>query len=697
MRLVIAEKNSVAQDIANVIGATEKKNGYFIGGEYIVTWCVGHLIENAMPEDYSSDFKKWKLNTLPILPNEWKTKVIPRTKERYKVIKELVNDERVNEIICATDSGREGELIFRLVYNQLCCKKPFKRLWISSQTDKAILDGFNNLKDGKDFDCLYKSALARSKADWIVGLNGTRAYTCIYNQMLTVGRVQSPTINLIVNRQIEIDNFESKPYFIIKANTGNLIATKRVDGISESYKLVNECNGKTGYIAKAEKEEKQENPNNLFDLTELQKVADRTLGFSAQQTLDIIQGLYEKKLLTYPRTDSKFISEDMKEGTLSLIGGLLKSKYVPEEIKNLYDTEHIKIDRIINNEKINDHHAIIPTEEVVSRDISLSKSEQEILNLVIYRLLQSVYKPYKYTNTNIVLEIEGNEFEATGKEIIDEGFKAIRFITDKKDTDSNTIPEVNIGDSFDNIEMTSEAKKTKPPKQYTDGTLLSSMENAGRNIDNKELKKAISKGIGTPATRANIIEQIIKNGFIVREKKNLIPTQKAYVLMELLPEEIKSPELTAAWELKLEEVNSGNISDEEFLEDIKKFISDIVKEASNNIKADAVKVVDKEIVGKCPRCKEKSEDNNIYESKVNFYCEKGKECNFTIWKNNKLFENGKKKLTKQIVSEMLKSGMVLVEGMTSPKTGKKYDANIILKDTGKYVNFEMEFINNKKY
>lgn len=698
MKLVIAEKPSVAGEIAKVIGADKRNNGYYEGNGYVVTWCVGHLIENAMPEDYSEELKKWSLEKLPLAPEPWKTKVVEATKGQYKIIKELIKDDRVTELVCATDAGREGELIFRLVYNQIKCMKPFKRLWISSMTEQAIKDGFNNLKDGKEFDSLYESAFARSKADWLVGINATRLYTCIYNQMLSVGRVQTPTVNIIVKRQQEINNFTSKPYFIIKANCESFIAAKSVESLSESLSLINKCNGKTGLITELLKEEKVESANSLFDLTTLQREANRKLGFSAQQTLDLAQSLYEKKLITYPRTDSKFLTEDMKSETKNLIAELIKSKYVLEETKSIYKLEDINIDKIINDKKVSDHHAIIPTKIAVNDDLSLNKSEKGILHLVTYRLLQAIYRPYKYTLTQLTLEIEGEEFKATGKQVIDSGFKFLeqQLVTvlnpkldeNKKEKYTMLPKELQKNQEFDNVELTSEAKKTKPLAPYTEDSLLSAMENAGRLVEEESLKSSMSNGLGTPATRAGIIEQIIKKGFINREGKKLIPSELAFTIMDLLPEDIKQPELTAMWEYKLEQINQNKLSSEEFIKDIEKYIKDLIVSANTNIKKEAIKKNEKEVIGKCPRCKK-----NIYEGKLNFYCESGKECGFSMWKNDKFFSNAKKEITKKVAKTLLEDGKIKMIGLYSQKTGNKYDAYVVLKDTGVYVNFSLEFIN----
>lgn len=692
MKVVIAEKPSVALDISKVIGANEKRNGYYEGNNYLVTWCVGHLVENAMPEDYNPDYKKWSLDNLPIIPGEWKTKVSNKTKDQFKVIKELVNREDVEELICGTDSGREGELIFRLVYNKIGSKKPIKRLWISSMTKESIENGFKNIRAGEEFDNLYKSAFCRSKADWIVGLNATRLYTGLYNQMLNVGRVQTPTINLIVQRDLEIENFESKQYFLVKADTGLFIASKRVDGITEAYSIVNKCNGKYAAVKDIVKEEKSIKPSALLDLTSLQREANKLLGFSAQQTLDLAQSLYEKKVITYPRTDSKFLSDDMKDETNELINNIVNSNILVENLKDIYSLEEVKVNNIINNKKVSDHHAIIPTKEALKDDLSLTSSEEKILNIIMFKLLEGVYKPIKQTNIKINLGIEDETFEFSGKQILDNGFRIIERLMKEKlniesEEDNNSFEgDVTIGQIFENVELSSQAKKTQPPKYYTEATLLSAMENVGRLVEDKELKESLSKGLGTPATRAAIIEQILKKGFIKREGKKLIATTEGKDLMKILPEDIKSPELTATWEYKLEKVSNGELSESEFLEDIKHYITGLIGNAKKNLNKNFVKSKEKEVIGKCPRC-----SKNVYEGKLNFYCEASKECGFSLWKKDKFFTNAKKEINKSIAKKLLKDGKVEVKGLYSAKKDKKYDATIVLEDTGKYINFKFQF------
>lgn len=701
MNLVIAEKPSVASDIAKVLQADKKEKGYYSGNGYYVSWCVGHLIENAMPEVYNPDLKKWTLESLPFIPDKWITVVSEKTKEQYKIIEKLVKSNEVEEIICATDAGREGELIFRLVYEKIGCKKPFKRLWISSMEEEAIKDGFNNLKPGSEYDNLYLAALARMNADYLVGINATRLYSCIYSQKLNIGRVQSPTINLIVKRQREIENFEPVPYFILTADCKDFKASLKVDTKEEAEKIIQQCNRKNGIISKIEKQEKAENPAALFDLTTLQREANKLLGYSAQQTLDIAQSLYESKLITYPRTDSRYLTDDMQNSTMQLIEKLLNSNLLSTKTLNNYSIEKVNMQKVINNNKVSDHHAIIPTHTLITADIEkLPTAERNILNLIIYRLLTATYTAHKYNHTKIILQIEGIEFTATGNMTINPGYKefqnhlieTIKATPEKEEkeiTDNENIPNnIQEGQVINDIIVKSQEKKTKPPQPYTEATLLAAMENAGKFIKDEELKEAIKKGgLGTPATRATIIEKIIQSGFVERKGKNLIATQKAYILMDLLPDKLKEPEMTAEWEKKLDEIYKGNYSNSTFMKEIETFIREIVESSKSCIPEDTKEVfkTEKEVLGKCPRC-----NDNVIELPKSYACS-NKNCGFAIWKDDKFFKEKKKTLTKSQVKKLLEDGKVKIKGLYSQKKNTTYDATVVLEDTSTYVNYKLEF------
>lgn len=703
MQLIIAEKPSVANELAKVVGASKKESGFISGNGYYVTWCVGHLIETAMPEDYNASLNKWALDTLPIIPESWKYKISEHTRLQYKTVKELIQRTDVDELICATDAGREGELIFRLVYNQTGCKKPFKRLWISSMEESAIKEGFAKMKNGHEYDNLYYSALSRLQADWLVGINISRLFSCLYSKTLNIGRVQTPTINLIVERQKEIDSFKPQPYYVLSADFGTFIATRRVDQESEAKDIIDRCNGKSAVVSNITQKQCRDKSSALYDLTTLQRESNKLLGLSAQQTLDVAQSLYEKKLITYPRTDSRFLTSDMTDSTRAVINKIITLDYINPKTVHRFDVKSTDINALANNKKVTDHHAIIPT-GAIDQIIELSNNEKSILLLVIYKLLTSSYIPHEYIKTDLIVTIEDFEFTASGKQITNEGYKEIQNhlieLLKIKDTETNTeseqkdpiIPQLNQGDTINTISVTSKKKLTSPPKPYTEDTLLSAMENALRSIDNEDLKKEVSGiGLGTPATRAGIIERIIKTGFIERKKKNLLPTQAAFSLIDVVPDKIKSPYLTAEWEQKLEHINKDSLSYSDFYTGIVDFVRSLTDEYKGK-EGDSEKFKEeKEVIGKCPRCGKK-----VYEGKLNYYCESGRECNFCLWKEDKFFKSKKKSLTKIAAKEILNKGRAKITGLLSEKTGKTYDAYISLEDTGTYINYKMEFINKKK-
>jgi len=705
MKLVIAEKPSVAGDIAKVIGASKRENGYYSGNGYYVSWCVGHLIQSAMPEDYNPELKKWSLDTLPFIPDKWRTVISDRTKDQYKVLEKLIKSDDVKELICATDAGREGELIFRLVYNQVGAKKPFKRLWISSMEAESIKNGFNSLKDGEEYENLYQAAVSRMNADFLVGINSTRLYSCLYNKKLNIGRVQSPTINLIVKRQREIDGFKSTPYFVLTADCGVFKAYTKADNKKTAEKILERCHKKKGRISKIEKQDKTENAAALYDLTSLQREANKLLGYSAQQTLDVVQGLYEAKLTTYPRTDSRFLTDDMEVSTLELVNELLNSSLLDDKTLKNYDIKKANIQKVINNKKVTDHHAIIPTKSALKANFNkLSDAERNILTLIIYRLMTAPYAANKYTHTKLIVEVEEVEFIATGNQVIDIGFKEfqnylierIKVKTEKAEKDDpeneNISTSIEEGHVIDKVIVTSQEKKTKPLPPYTEATLLSAMENAGRFIEDKELKEAIKDGgLGTPATRAEIIERIIKTGFVERKGKQLLATQQAFTLMDLLPDKLKEPEMTAEWEKKLDEIYNGKYSSDSFMSDIAAFVNDLVN--SSITESENAKVVfktEREVLGKCPRC-----GQDVVEFAKTYTCVSGQSgCGFTIWKEDKFFKDKKKKLSKKQVSELLRRGKVKMSGLYSAQKNKTYEAIVVLNDTGKYVNYKLEFESN---
>lgn len=694
MKLVIAEKPSVAMSIAGVIGAKEKQDGYCQGNGYIVTWCVGHLIEGASPEEYDSAYAEWNLDTLPILPQEYKLVVSPNTESQFKIVKKLMNSSEVTGLICATDAGREGELIFRLVYEVAGCKKPFERLWISSMETQAIKDGFNSLRPGSDYDNLFKSAYARMRADWYVGMNFSRLFSLLYENRLSIGRVQTPVVNLIVQRQLEIDNFKPVPYFILEADCGEFIAkSDKYDKKEVAEALTQMCNGESGKITKLEEKQHKDNPPTLFDLTTLQRVANKTYGYTAQQVLDTIQSLYEKKLLTYPRTDSKYLTDDMISSTEELVKNLLQSHLIDNNTKSYVDKEKICIDKVVDNSKVSDHHAIIPTATLLNKDVSdLSKTELNCLNLVIYRLIEATYIPCVYNETSVTLEVNGKEFFAKGKKVIDSGYKVIfNNLLQSEEENSVTLPSsVELNKEYDNVSVSMVEKKTTAPKPYDDSSLLSAMENAGKQLDDDTLKTVLKQceGIGTPATRAGIIEKIIKTKYVERKKKALYPTQKAFALIKVVPDKIKSVELTANWEQQLDLISKGKVSDDDFLHELFIYIGNTCNECiSHRKEVDKTDFKQDNIVGKCPRC-----GKNVLEYPKSFTCESGKNgCGFTMWKNDRFWSEKEKTLTTAMAKKLLSDGKVKVKGLYSPKKDKKYDCTVALVDTGKYVNYKLLF------
>ncbi|HGD2340338.1 TPA: DNA topoisomerase 3 [Streptococcus pyogenes] len=561
--LVISEKPSVAISISKVLGATKKKDGYYEGNGYKVSWCVGHLIQMANPDSYDEKYAKWNIEDLPIIPSEYKYEIMKPTKKQFVILKKLMNDKEIDTVINACDAGREGESIFRLVYLQANCKKKMKRLWISSMEDSAIKDGFDNLKDGKDYDNLFESAQARAIADWLIGMNISRLYSCLYKQNYSVGRVQTPTLSMIVKRDDEIANFKKEKYYTVELELdGFTLSTERIDSLEVAEQLKNllECRIEITDVIQKEKVTKPDLP---FDLTTLQRECNKHFGYSAKQTLDYAQSLYEKKLITYPRTDSRCLTEDMITSTVNNILG-----------KNDFDTERIRV--VFNSKKVTDHHAIIPTVSSMSEDLSsIPESEAKVYRLISNKLHASVGYPLIENTTKVVANFDGFEFTSSGKVIKDEGFtKYLKEYKSKKNEDME-LTDVSIGDvlSIENKEI--KEKYTQAPKHFTENTLLKAMEIAGNDALGKGVEVE-RKGLGTPATRAGIIENLIFKGFIERDKKNLIATRKGKSLIEIVADTFKSAEMTAQWEMQLSDIAQGKSSKEEFLDSIEAEIKNAV-------------------------------------------------------------------------------------------------------------------------
>lgn len=672
--LVIAEKPSVAQSIAKVLGCTDKQDGYLSGGGYLVSWCVGHLVELAEPETYDSKYETWKKEDLPIIPEEFKYQVTAATRKQFKVLKDLLHRDDVDCVTNACDAGREGELIFRLVYDEAKCNKPMKRLWISSMEDEAIRDGFAGLKDRREYDRLYEAALCRERADWIVGINATRLFSSLYGQTLNVGRVMTPTLALTVAREAEIRAFRPEDFYtvILSTEIGDL-GSRRLSSSEEAKELLIKCTlaGKLT-ITKAEKKEKQEKSPALFDLTSLQREANKRLGYTAQQTLDYTQSLYEKKLVSYPRTDSRYLTDDMEASLPNLIAKA-------EKVSGLKPTEVQDHHCVINSKKVTDHHAIIPTASVDKADLSeLPSGEREVLKLIATRLLEAVSSPCIYAEAVLEGECEGERFTAKGKSVIDPGWKGVAKISEKKedDPDDTAVGDVSSIHEGDEIKITQagvKAGKTTPPKSYTEDTLLSAMEKAGSDETPDEAER---KGLGTPATRAGIIEKLVRIGFIERKgdkkTKYLVPTHKGEMLITVIPEAIQSASMTAEWEQKLLEVEKESYSADQFMDEIGSMVKELVDIYEIVQDAEVLMKPAYAPLGKCPHC-----GADVIEKSKGFFCE-NKDCKFALWKDNRFFDSLSKKLTKQVAEQLLSRGRAKLKKCRSVKTGKTYDTTVVL-------------------
>ena len=687
-QLVIAEKPSVARSIAGVIGATEKHDGYLQGNGYLVSWCIGHLVSFADAGRYDERFKKWRYEDLPILPETWQYIIPDEKKQQFDILRSLMERPDVTGLICATDAGREGELIFRFVYQMAGCKKPFKRLWISSMEDSAIKDGFAHLKPGTDYDPLYQSALCRAKADWLVGINATRLFSVLYHKTLTVGRVQTPTLNLLVERDAKITNFKKEKYHIVHIGVGDADAvSSRFSDAGEANTVKAACAGAQAVCASVTREKKTEQPPKLYDLTTLQREANRLFGFTAKQTLDYAQTLYEKKLLTYPRTDSQYLTDDMLPVAENLVSGLWE--LVPFA-KGLNISP--QFDRILNSKKVSDHHAIIPTAAFVKQGFDgLAESERKLLFLICCKVLCAVAGPYVYEAVTATFTCAGKEFTAKGKTVLSPGWKEIdrRFRSSLKtdsDEDAETVrelPELKEGQTFADVAASVTEHFTTPPKPYTEDTLLSAMERAGAEDMPEDAER---KGLGTPATRAAILEKLVQMGFVQRKGRQLIPTKDGINLAVVLPEALTSPQLTAEWESRLTEIAKGQADPDEFMAGIEAMTRELVKTYSC-ISEDKQKLFQTEriAIGTCPRCGEA-----VYEGRKNYYCG-NRACQFVMWKNDRFFEERRKAFTPKIAAALLKDGKAKVKGLYSMKTGKTYDGTVLLADTGgKYVNYRVE-------
>ncbi len=691
MKLVLAEKPSVAQSIAKVLGANKRSDGYLEGNGYLVSWCVGHLVELTQPEAYDERYGKWSYKDLPIFPADWKYEVSSGTKKQFAILKKLMARDDVASLVCATDAGREGELIFRLVYNQCRCKKPVERLWISSMEDSAIQEGFENLRPGTEYDALYEAALCRERADWIVGINATRLFSTLYGQTLNVGRVMTPTLAMAVMREAAISAFRPEPFYTVQLSVGGFTATsERFKKKPEADAICKACQGSVAVVTKAERKEKSEKPPALYDLTSLQREANRVLGFTAQQTLDYTQNLYEKKLVTYPRTDSRYLTEDMAAMLPDLVGMVFHT-FPVDGVENV----PVHAAQVINNKKVTDHHAIIPTRELQKCNLSeLPKGELAILQLVSTRLFCAVGDAHRFAETVVELDCGNTAFSAKGKTVLQIGWKGLerKQSSTKSDKEEKDLPVVSVGDKLTVSASKVKEGKTTPPKHYTEDTLLSSMETAGADEMPDEVER---KGLGTPATRAGIIEKLVRIGFLERKgdkkTKYLIPTHKGIALVTVMPEQIQSPSMTADWEEKLLMIEKKEYEAEDFMDEIKDVIANLVHTYEVIQDSEVLMTKAASAVGVCPVCGKPVEDRQ-----KGFFCS-NKACKFALWKNNRYFESIGKTMNKSVAEKLLANGKVKLKNCKSAKTGKNFDAVVYLSvdDTGK-TQFSMDFENGGK-
>ena len=695
MKLVIAEKPSVANSLAAVLGATTRKDGYLEGGGWLVSWCLGHLAGLADAATYNPDYAKWRYDDLPILPETWRFTIAKDKRDQFDVLRTLLRREDVTEVVNACDAGREGELIFRTVYCLAGCTKPMKRLWISSMEDSAIREGFAHLRLGADYDGLHQAALCRAKADWLVGINATRLFSVLYHRTLNIGRVMSPTLALIVQREAEIDAFKPVPFYTVALELpGFSAASSRMDNKGTAEQLRQACEGGMATVKQVERKDKTEKPPALYDLTTLQRDANRLMGFTAQQTLDYLQNLYEKKLCTYPRTDSRYLTSDMAEGLPVLVNLVANAMPFRKGIAISCDAA-----AVINDKKVTDHHAVIPTRSIREANLSaLPVGERAILELVALRLLCAVAPPYTYAETAITVECDGAEFTAKGRTVKQPGWReldaayraSMKNAEPDNDNESKALPELTEGQELPVAGAAVKAGKTTPPKHFTEDTLLSAMETAGKDDMPEDAER---KGLGTPATRAGILEKLVSTGFLERKKSKktvqLIPSHDAVSLITVLPEQLQSPLLTADWEYRLGEIERGELAPEDFMDGICAMLKELVGTYQVIEGSEYLFTPPREVAGKCPRC-----GGEVAETQKGFFCQ-DKSCKFAIWKNSKWWAAKRKQPTKTIVAALLKDGRARVTGLYSEKSGKTYDATVVLEDTGQYVNFKLDFDRQK--
>ena len=693
MKLIIAEKPSVAKSIASALGASSRVDGYYEGNGLIVSWCVGHLVSPMDAAGYDERLKKWRYDDLPILPEPFRYVLIPGKEDAYQNLCSLMNRADVDSIVNACDAGREGELIFRLIYGMTGCSKPVERLWISSMEDSAIREGFQDLRPGSNYDALYHSAMCRQKADWLVGINATRLFSVLYHRTLNVGRVQTPTLAMLVERDGKISMFKKEKFHHVKLDLNGVeVLSERFQDLSLAQAVLTNCSESPVVCTSVVQEQKKEKSPKLYDLTTLQREANRVFGYTAKQTLDYAQSLYEKKLLTYPRTDSRYLTSDMAESASLIVH--LAAKLPPfDGISNFFPD----VAALVSDKDVTDHHAIIPTMELEKAEIKLLPvGERNLLKLVCCKLLCAVAEAHVYETVTATVECGGYSFTAKGKHILSEGWREIHRIfrssLNEKPDDEDTagaFPDFTEGQTFQNVTMTICERFTSPPKPYTEDTLLSAMETAGKEDMPDDAER---RGLGTPATRAAIIEKLVAAGFVERKGKSLIPTKAGTNLVTVLPEPLTSPMLTAEWEQQLTAIARGDADPDTFTDGICDMVRELVNKYSGiSVEGQKLFAPEKEIIGSCPRC-----GKPVYEGKSNFACS-DRSCSFVLWKQDRFWASHKKELTKKMAADLLKKGRTLVKGMWSEKKGTTYDATVVLGDAdGKFVKFKIEFPKKRK-
>lgn len=674
--LIITEKPSVARAIATALGANVRGDGCIHGNNLIVSWCYGHLIELASPASYDEKLTKWRREDLPILPGPWKTSVMRDKRAQFEILLGLMQRGDVGEVVNACDAGREGELIFRLVYEKAGCNKPVKRLWLSSMEPDEICRAYENMRPGEEYDRLYAAALCRAKADWLVGMNATRLMSLVYHRTLNVGRVVSPTLSLLVERKREIEEFKPETFFTVAVNCGGVsLSSERINAHDEADALASACNGEVR-ITRVERREKRENPPALYDLTTLQREANRELGFTAQQTLDYLQSLYEKRFVTYPRTDSRYLTDGMAATVPELVSVAARLLEVDAPVD-------INAEQVCDSSKVTDHYAVVPTASAASANLAaLPEGEATVLRLVCCQLLCAVSEPFTYAETTVEAECSGHTFKARGKTIIGLGWR-----TYKGAPEWSPLPEFTEGASIRIDTATVKEGKTTPPAAYTEDTLLSAMEHAGAKEAPADAER---RGLGTPATRAATIEKLVNGGFAERVKGKLVPTDTGASLVTVLPDALRSPLLTAEWESRLKQIERGELDADIFLADIEHMVSGLVSDYTPVAEASILFPTGREVVGKCPRC-----GGVVSEAKSGYFCE-GLDCKFGLWRDNKFLAAKRISLTRALAAELLEKGRVQLDEIYSQRMDKYYPGDLILHDNGERATYYLSFKGGKR-